>query len=89
MDGKGRVFDNIFMERLWRTVKYEEVYLHSYQTVKEARFSLQRYFQFYNTARLHSSLGYMTPYEIYVKELDIIQKQANELIHLKQPCFLS
>jgi putative transposase len=68
MDGRGRVFDNIFIERLWRTVKYEEVYLHSYETVTEARSSLSRYFDFYNTERLHSSLGNLTPYEVYFKE---------------------
>lgn len=73
MDGRGRVFDNIFVERLWRTVKYEEVYLHSYQTVREAYSSLARYFAFYNTERLHSSLSYMTPYEIYFKEQNKIQ----------------
>ena len=65
MDGRGRVFDNIFIERLWRTLKYEEVYIHSYETVKEARESLGRYFRFYNTGRLHESLGYRTPEEIY------------------------
>ena len=58
MDSKGRVFDNIFVERLWRTVKYEEVYLHSYQSVREALLGLKKYFRFYNTERLHSSLGY-------------------------------
>jgi len=89
MDSRGRVFDNIFVERLWRTVKYEEVYLNDYQTVREARCRLERYLYFYNTVRLHSSLGHMTPHEVYFKEKDNIQKQANELIHLKQPCFLS
>jgi putative transposase len=65
MDGRGRVFDNIFIERLWRTVKYEEVYLHSYETVEEARRRLAEYFVFYNTERLHSPLGYQTPQEVY------------------------
>lgn len=68
MDGRGRVFDNIFVERLWRTVKYEEVYLHNYLTVSEARRSLNKYFLFYDTERIHKSLGYKTPYEIYFKE---------------------
>jgi putative transposase len=49
MDGRGRVFDNIFIERLWRTVKYEEVYIHNYETVKDAYQSLNKYFTFYNT----------------------------------------
>jgi putative transposase len=65
MDGKGRVFDNIFVERLWRTVKVEEVYLRDYQTVTEARYNLGRYFAFYNNQRLHQALGYRTPAEVY------------------------
>ncbi|KKL28926.1 hypothetical protein LCGC14_2370240 [marine sediment metagenome] len=65
MDGKGRVFDNIFVERLWRTVKVEEVYLRDYQTVAEAKLSLGRYFAFYNHERLHQALGYRTPGEVY------------------------
>jgi putative transposase len=68
MDGRGRVYDNIFIERLWRTVKYEEVYLHEYRTVSSARFHLSNYFYFYNTGRIHEALGYKTPYEIYFKE---------------------
>jgi putative transposase len=65
MDGKGRAFDNIFSERLWRTVKYEEVYLRDYQSVNEARYYLGRYFEFYNNQRLHEALGYSTPAEVY------------------------
>ena len=65
MDGKGRVFDNIFVERLWRTVKVEEVYLRDYQTVAEARYGLGRYFEFYNNRRFHQALGYCKPAEIY------------------------
>ncbi len=65
---------------LWRTVKYEEVYIHSYDTVKEARESLDNYFRFYNSERLHQSLGYKTPQEVYLNE--IINKQE-EIIHLK------
>lgn len=68
MDGRGRAFDNIFVERFWRTVKYEEVYLKDYETVSQARQELNNYFSFYNTERLHESLGYSTPYEIYFKE---------------------
>jgi len=85
-DGRGRVFDNIFIERLWRTVKYEEVYIHSYDTVKEARESLDNYFRFYNGERLHQSLGYRTPQEVYLSKT--INKQE-EIIHLKEACFLS
>lgn len=65
MDGRGRAFDNIFVERLWRSVKYEEVYLKEYGVVDEARRSLRDYFTFYNTERLHQSLGYKTPAEVY------------------------
>lgn len=67
MDGRGRVFDNIFVERLWRTVKYEEVYLHDYRTVEETRCGLAKYFRFYNGERLHQSLGYRTPQEVYTQ----------------------
>jgi len=67
MDGKGRVFDNIFAERLWRTVKVEEVYLRDYQTVAEARYHLSRYFEFYNNERLHQALGYRSPAEVYAR----------------------
>ena len=65
MDGRGRVFDNIFVERLWRTVKYEEVYLKDYASVTEARESLGRYFRFYNQERPHQALGWSTPAEVY------------------------
>jgi putative transposase len=65
MDGRGRVYDNIFVERFWRSVKYEEVYLHEYQTVAEARAHLAEYFRFYNEERPHSALGYRTPQEVY------------------------
>jgi putative transposase len=65
MDGKGRALDNIFTERLWRTVKYEEVYLHDYAHPKEARQYLARYFDFYNHRRIHQALDYLTPAQIY------------------------
>ena len=64
MDGRGRVYDNIFVERLWRSVKYEEVYLHDYETVPEARRRLSEYFAFYNGERPHETLGYRTPHEV-------------------------
>lgn len=65
MDGRGRVFDNIFVERFWRSVKYEDVYLHGYQTIPEAREGLKKYFDFYNTERFHQALDNKTPWEIY------------------------
>ena len=65
MDGRGRVYDNIFIERLWRTVKYEEVYLNEYDSVAMAKERLARYFEFYNHDRLHQALDYRTPAEVY------------------------
>ena len=65
MDHKGRCFDNIFTERLWRTVKYEEVYLKSYETVLEAKQNLDEYFTFYNFERRHQSLNKQTPADVY------------------------
>ena len=65
MDGKGRALDNIFTERLWRTVKYEEIYLHDYLSPREARQALTRYITFYNHERLHQALDYRTPAEVY------------------------
>jgi len=68
MDGRGRVFDNIFIERLWRSLKYEEVYLKEYSNVKEAIAGLDRYLTFYNTERLHQALGYRSPLEVHYEK---------------------
>jgi putative transposase len=68
MDSKGRALDNIFTERLWRTVKYEEVYLHDYASPREARSGITAYLDFYNHRRLHQALDYQTPAQIYFKE---------------------
>jgi len=65
MDGRGRVFDNIFIERLWRTVKYNNIYVQEYHTVSDARAGLREYFDLYNTERIHQSLEYRTPWEVY------------------------
>ena len=65
MDGRGRVFDNIFIERLWRTVKYEDIYLRNYSAVIGLEQGLERYFQFYNNERPHQSLDYKTPAQVY------------------------
>ena len=65
MDGRGRCMDNVFIERLWRSLKYEEVYLKDYESVKEARTGIDRYLRFYNQERLHQSLEYRTPVAIY------------------------
>ena len=76
MDGKGRVFDNIFIERLWRTVKYENIYLNDYQTLPELRAGIKKYFYFYNTERLHQSLEHNTPDEKYFKKEEISTEGA-------------
>jgi len=65
MDGKKRALDNIFTERLWRSVKYEEVYLHNYRSPREARMGISRYMEFYNNERPHQSLGYQTPAQVW------------------------
>jgi putative transposase len=65
MDGQGRALDNVFVERLWRTVKYEEVYLKEYDGVRDAIANLKRYFQFYNCDRPHPALNYQTPEQVY------------------------
>ena len=67
MDGKGAWRDNVFVERLWRSVKYEEVYLHAYETVSMARAGQKRYFRFYNSRRPHSGLDQKTPDQVYFK----------------------
>ena len=80
MDGRGRCMDNIFTERLWRTVKYENVYLKSYANFAEAEEGLKIYFQFYNHLRLHESLGYSTPAEIYFKNSKLQTIQISKTI---------
>lgn len=66
MDGRGRALDNVFVERLWRSVKQEKVYLHDFRTVREAYRELKDYFEFYNQERPHQSLDYRTPAEVYL-----------------------
>lgn len=75
MDGRGRALDNIFVERLWRTVKYEDVYLKGYQTIPETQAGLRDYFDYYNMQRRHSSLDYKTPWMIF-SGLETIDVQA-------------
>jgi len=65
MDGRGRGLDNVFVERLWRTVKYEEIYLKGYETVAELNRGLEQSFMFSNEERIHQALGYRTPVEVY------------------------
>lgn len=68
MDGRGRAMDNIFTERLWRSVKYEEVYIKEYSSFPEAHYSLKQYFNFYNNKRFHQSLSYLTPAKVHFGE---------------------
>jgi putative transposase len=76
MDGKGRYLDNIFIERLWRSLKYEEVYLKAYEDIKQARTSIADYFRFYNFDRPHQALGYLTPWEVYrLKQINNDQEE--------------
>lgn len=72
MDGRGRAMDNIFTERLWRTIKYEEVYLKSYETVREAHEQIAAYIAFYNTERFHQSLRNRTPAEVYFGKEEVL-----------------
>jgi putative transposase len=65
MDGKGRCLDNVFVERLWRSLKYEDVYLYAYESLAAARAGIRRYFTFYNESRPHQTLGYQTPAAFY------------------------
>ena len=65
MDGRGRFADNIFVERLWRSLKYEEIYLKAYENVAEARQGIAAYFEFYNHQRLHQALAYRTPRQVF------------------------
>ena len=65
MDGRGRALDNVFVERLWRSVKYEDIYIRGYEAVPELHRGLGRYFAFYNDERPHQSLGYRTPATVY------------------------
>lgn len=84
MDSRGRAFDNIFNERLWRSLKYEEVYLKSYSSGYEARESIGKYFDFYNFKRLHQSLGYLTPAEVYFRSnnLNLTKKGGENVLEI-------
>ena len=83
MDGKGSYNDNLFIERLWRSVKYEEVYLKAYQDGREARIGLGNYFRFYNTERPHQSHGYRTPAEVFTSiPVEVISKGMVESLTL-------
>ena len=85
MDGRGSWRDNVFVERLWRTIKYEEVYLRAYETVSEARASLGRYIDFYNRRRPHSSLDRQTPDQVYFNAVPLlVAAQTRQAFHLSK-----
>ena len=70
MDGKGRATDNICIERFWRSIKYEEIYLNDYKSINELRYSINQYMEKYNSRRLHSAIGNKTPNEVYFKAIN-------------------
>jgi len=76
MDGRGSWRDNVFVERLWKSVKYEEVYLHAYESVSQARAAIGKYLDFYNSGRPHTALDMKTPDEFYFASLPAMQKAA-------------
>lgn len=78
MDGRGRAMDNIFTERLWRSIKYEEVYLHDYETPRQARQGLSTYLHHYNYTRPHQALGYLTPADLYLNSVNFLTNKTNE-----------
>ena len=86
MDGRGRALDNIFIERFWRSLKYEEVYLHDYETVHEAKTGIRSYFDYYNNERQHQSLDYKTPAVVYFKGIEeqLILSKNRGLTELNQ-----
>jgi len=91
MDGRGRVLDNIFVERLWRSVKYENIYPKNYRTMTEARQGREEYFKFYNEERLHQSLGYRTPESVHfeIKEREESRTGLMRELNLNEsPVFL-
>ena len=89
MDGKGRYADNIFVERLWRTVKYEEVYLKAYAYAKEARRELGGYFRFYNDQRPHQALGYRTPGEVFSEATALREEESKKRRCSSEPVLVS
>ena len=89
MDGRGRALDNVFIERLWRSMKYENIYLNEYESVQEVRAGIKQYLTFYNTERPHQALNYRTPLEVYsdrnrkdLQEILLETKAVNETLTL-------
>lgn len=84
MDGKGRAIDNVFIERLWRTVKYENIILNAYESVSECRAGLSDFFVRYNTKREHQALGYKYPMEVYMKNIKSLDKTDRQILFYEQ-----
>ena len=80
MDGKGRSIDNICIERFWRTIKYEEIYLNDYKSMNELRYSITHYIEKYNSRRLHSAIENKTPNEVYFKYINNLEFQNKMLL---------
>lgn len=91
MDGRGRCMDNIFTERLWRTIKYENIFLKSYRTIDEARIGIADYLRFYNARRPHQALKNQTPAAVYFRQLSKVENVNSPYpqLYLKQPVLLS
>ena len=86
MTGKGRCHDNIYIERFWRSIKYEEIYLNDYDNVAELKSAIMKYIEFYNNQRPHQSLNYETPSEVYLEEklpmdMCINQLASSQILH--------
>ena len=88
MDGKNRALDNIYMERVWRTIKYEDIYIKDYKTMTELKEGLETYVTFYNSKRYHQSLDYATPDEIYAQVFETTQA-SEEALTAWSPILLS
>lgn len=86
MDGRGRAYDNIFVERLWRSVKYEDIFLHQYQNIPECKVGLGKYFRFYDAERRHQALDYKTPREVYLEGMKKcgVSSRDSKAVHLKK-----
>ena len=80
MDGKGRAIDNICIERFWRTIKYEEIYLNEYKNIKELNIAIENYMDLYNKKRLHSAIDYKTSDEIYYQTVNNLNSKGEKLL---------
>jgi len=82
MDGKGRATDNICIERFWRSIKYEEIYLNEYKNIKSLNRAIEKYIDIYNSKRLHSAIGYKTPNEVYYQAVNNLDSKGEKLLPL-------